>query len=256
MFREPLWDRSRQDEDALDRSGTVSVTKAGPEAQRLSASSTPMSTETLVSRAGERRRFWSRNPLRSQGATRDRSEVAARARRRARALVAAALAVVLVASWAGDQHRRSAEFTTLITVAARGQAVVMDADRRVQSMIEYVSPLLHAARTPPDVRAGLRQLVQTQADQAAASLRADATSIEAISVWSWHSQQIRARDDYVAELQAWAAYYQQFMTVQASVAPVTRQSAVQAATTTTRRAFLDAATNASQRRQVALVLPQ
>ena len=121
-------------------------------------------------------------------------------------------------------------------------------------MIEYVSPLLHAARTPADVRAGLQQLVQGSATRAAVSLRAAASAVAAIPMWSWHSDQVAAREAYVADLRARAVYYDQFMSPRVTKAQFALESAIETDWALARLAFLAAATNASQQQQVNLVL--
>jgi len=168
---------------------------------------------------------------------------------------AAAVAVVLcLGAWWVDQHRRTDEFTALMVSVQHGQASVDDADRRVASMIEYVSPLLHAASTPPDVRAGMDQLVHGSAVQEAAALRLAAAEVAAVPVWGWHHEQVAARDAYVADLRARAAYYQVFLAVGSSepgnAVPISISSGWFAA----RQAFLVAATSSAQRAQVETVL--
>jgi hypothetical protein len=174
--------------------------------------------------------------------------------RRTRGVLAAVLVIALASSWATDQHRRSDEFNTLITAARQGQATIDDSDRRVASMIEYVSPLLHAERTPPDVRAGLQQVVHDSAVRAAAELRAAASAVAAIPVWGWHTDQIAARDGYVADLRARAVYYDQFMTPGVTKSEFAQESAIETEWAAARIAFLAAATNAAQQQQVNLVL--
>jgi hypothetical protein len=169
-------------------------------------------------------------------------------------LILLAVLLAAVGLWWADQHQRSQEFSQLIGAAQHGQSVVDDSDRRVESMIEYASPLLHAARTPPDVRAGLQALVHQAAVQAAGSLRAAARATDAVAVLPWHSALAASRKAYVADLEARAAYYDSFFepgsdpittdSSQARVAPLS--AAAQAA-------FLSAASTPAQRSQVALV---
>ncbi len=182
------------------------------------------------------------------------ARVGARVSPRTRGMLAVLLVVVSVGSWAADQHRRSDEFNALIAAARQGQATIDDSDRRVASMIEYVSPLLHAARTPADVRAGLQQIVRASALEAASSLRAEAAAVASVPLWPWHGDQVAARGAYVTDLRARATYYDHFMTPGATNSESALASAVRADWLAARSAFLIAATNADQRRQVELVL--
>jgi hypothetical protein len=166
------------------------------------------------------------------------------------------LVLAVAALWWADHSRRSQEFSHLIGAAAHGQSVVDDSDRRVESMIEYSSPLLHAARTPPDVRAGLQALVHQAALQAAVSLRGQARAVAAVSVLPWHSALAAARKAYVADLEARATYYESFFAPGAD--PTTTASSPSASIeplwAAARSAFLSAAVTGAQRDQVSAVL--
>jgi len=208
--------------------------------------------ETIASSPERTNSGWSRRragPLGRLGA-----RLGAHVGPRTRGLLAAVLVVVCAGSWAADQHRRSDEFGSLISAARSGQATIDDSDRRVASMIDYVSPLLHALRTPPDVRAGLQQVVHESAVQAAATLRAAAGRVAAIPVWSWHPAQVAARDAYVADLRARAVYYDQFLTPGVTKNEFAQESAIETDWAAARTAFLAAATNAAQQDQVNLLL--
>ena len=173
---------------------------------------------------------------------------------RYRGPLVALLLVACLGAWWADQHRRSDEFTALITSAQHGQRVVDDSDRRVASMIEYVSPLLHAARTPPDVRAGLDQIVHASAVQAAKNLRAAAAQVAAVPVWGWHPDQIAARDAYVKDLQTRAAYYDLFLAPGSGEPGTAQPVSIETGWAAARLAFLAAATSAGQRTQVDQIL--
>ena len=174
--------------------------------------------------------------------------------RRSRALIVALVVLAVGSGWAVDQHQHSAEFGTLLAAVRHGQATIDDCDRRVASMIDYVSPLLHAARTPPDVRAGLQQVVHASALQAAARLRAEARAVAAINVLPWHGQEAAARDAYVADLNARAAYYELFLAPGMTGDESTQAATVRSGFAAARVALLDAARSPAQRSQAGLLL--
>jgi hypothetical protein len=200
------------------------------------------SPDLLLSPAGEAPRRWSR------------PRFLPRLSRAARGALALALVVVLAGAWQVDRQRRGSEFSTLLSAARQGQSTVDDSDRKVASMIEYVSPLLHAERTPPDVRAGLQQIVRQAAVQAAAALRAQAAQFAAIRVWGWHDEAKAARDAYVRDLRARAVYYDQFMTPVVSKTEFAQESTIESEWFAARAAFLTAATTGAERREVEQVL--
>jgi len=174
--------------------------------------------------------------------------------RRTRVLIVALVVLAAGSGWAVDQHQRHAEFGTLLAAVGHGQATIDDCDRRVASMIDYVSPLLHAARTPPDVRAGLQQVVHASALQAAARLRAEARAVAAISVLPWHGQEAAARDAYEADLNARAAYYELFLAPGMTGSESTEAAAVRSGFAAARVAVLEAAPSPAQRSQAGLLL--
>jgi hypothetical protein len=248
--------RSRRRQETLESVTPPSLTGArtlpAPVTTAVGSTGEPTLVDTITSPSERTPSAWSRHapwPLRRLGAW-----LGGRVGRRTRSLLVAFLVVVCAGSWAVDQHRRSDEFNVLIAAARSGQATIDDSDRRVASMIDYVSPLLHALRTPPDVRAGLQQVVHDAAVMAAAELRAAARRVAAIPVWSWHPAQVAARDAYVADLRARATYYDQFMTPGVTNNEFAQESAIQTDWAAARAAFLSAATNAAQQDQVDLVL--
>jgi len=241
-------DPSRRRQAALE--SPTPPTADGSLAQAVTGSHTPAGpvAETLSGSGGDEGGHWLRGRFRTTSGRRPHLG------RRARALLVAVVVVVAGSSWSLDQHRRNAEFTTLLAAVRQGQATIDDCDRRVASMIEYVSPLLHAEKTPPDVRAGLQQVVHASALQAAARLRAAAQAVAAISVLPWHREQAAARDTYAADLNARAAYYELFLAPGMTGSESAQAAAVRTGWATARTALVDAASNAAERRQAALLL--
>jgi hypothetical protein len=243
-------DRSRRRQEALGSPTPPSA--AGGVAQAVTGSQTPAGTvvETLSGSGVDDGGRWFRGRFRTP------SGRGPRLGRRTRALLVAVLVVVAGSSWSLDQHRRNAEFSTLLAAVRQGQATIGDCDRRVASMIEYVSPLLHAERTPPDVRAGLQQVVHTSALQAAARLRTAAQAVAAISVLPWHTQQAAARDAYAADLNARAAYYELFLAPGMTGSESAQAAAVRTGWAAARTALMDAATDTAEQSQAGLLLTQ
>lgn len=241
-------DRSRRRQEALESPTPPSA--AGRVAQAVAGSQTPAGTvvETLAGSGVDEGGRWLRGRFRTPSGLRPRLG------RRTRVLLVAVLVVVAGSSWSLDQHQRSAEFSTLLAAVRQGQATIDDCDRRVASMIEYVSPLLHAERTPTAVRAGLQQVVHASALQAAARLHAAAQSVGAISVLPWHTEQAAARDAYAADLNARAAYYELFLAPGMTGSESAQAAAVRTGWAAARTALVDAATNAAEQSQAGLLV--
>ena len=127
------------------------------------------------------------------------------ARRGVRVTIAA-LAVLMVLLAGSDQWLRHREFLTLLTGVESGQSAVTYADGRVRSMVQYTYPLVISIRTSPEVREGLRRLVQDAAAERVPALRERRNAVARLSILPWHTAQRRALTAYVAYLDARVAY--------------------------------------------------
>ena len=239
---------SRRRHEALESTTPPTAAGDGPQAPPGSRTAAESAVETLSSARGDKAGRWFRGP------TRHPRRRPPRLGRRTRALLLALAVLAAGSAWAVDQQRRNAEFGTLLAAVRQGQATIDDCDRRVASMIEYVSPLLHAAKTPSDVRAGLQQVVHASALQAAARLRTEARAVAAINVLPWHRQQVAARDAYAADLNARAAYYELFLAPGMSGSEPTQAAAVLAGFAAAKAALLEAAPSPAQKKQALVLL--
>lgn len=130
------------------------------------------------------------------------SRAPARWRRLALALVVAlGLGLVLV-----DDHQRGRETDALLDRVEAGQAAVTYADRRVAAMRQYLGPLLTSGGTTEPVRASMRELLFDAGEQVAERVRAERAAVAEIAILPWHHEQLEAQADYLAYLDARAAF--------------------------------------------------
>jgi hypothetical protein len=118
----------------------------------------------------------------------------------------AAIVIALVAGVANtaDRSSRRREFNTLLATTIDGQATAVHADEMVESTRQYTMPLLGSA--PPNVRAGLEQLIAQSATQGVAEVRATRAKVAATSVLPWHRALHQAKVAELSYLDTWAAY--------------------------------------------------
>jgi len=109
--------------------------------------------------------------------------------------VVIAAVVLLVIQW-GDRQARQHEFQSLLNRAAQAQTTADDAARRVLSTRAYTMPLL-VTSSSATVRAGLEQLVEQSAAEAAADVREARANVAKADVVPWH---LSARSANRAEL--------------------------------------------------------
>lgn len=100
------------------------------------------------------------------------------------------VAAGLVLRWVdGAAERR--EYDALLRAWTTAQGHTAYAERSVASIVEYASPQLQIA--PPDVRAGLRKLVEEAAAKQLPVLTAAREAVAAVDVWPWHKRLQEAR---------------------------------------------------------------
>jgi hypothetical protein len=99
-----------------------------------------------------------------------------------------------------DERSRGREFDALVHQVTLGQSAVRYSDAGIQSMVQYTSPQLTSARTPANVRASLRKIVQQAAADRLEPMRIRRDAVAGLPVRRWHGEQRQARDAYLAYL--------------------------------------------------------
>ncbi len=106
--------------------------------------------------------------------------------------VVALLLVVVVAAVADGPLRRREQGQLADTARAAQQSIDFT-DRRVSGTVQYVSPQLTSATTPPDVRADLAGIVQKSASGRVPALQARRDAVAATRLVPWHAAERKAR---------------------------------------------------------------
>ena len=117
------------------------------------------------------------------------------------------LATVLVVGAFGlDRWQVRREVDALLRCVTSAQADVVYADSRILATVQYTSPQLFRPALRASLRASLEGLVQEAARESAAPLRGARAGCVAGTVLPWHHAQRRARERYLAYLDARLGY--------------------------------------------------
>lgn len=129
-----------------------------------------------------------------------------RARRRWPTVVAVAALVLGLGGVRADAALAEREVDELLARVDAGLSTVAYTERRIQGIVRYFSPALVSPGVEAGVRDSLQGIVREEAGGQVAAVQRHREAAVAVRVLPWHTAERRARDRWVAYLDARIAY--------------------------------------------------